>query len=237
MGLYSFKEGKRLCFPFLVIFLLISFFANSQSKEIGFGLASFNYTGDINPLYSVQNQTLGGYIHYNKSLNDGWVAKLMLAGGKIKGSDAVSKRQLSSVRSAAFNDFITEASFQMQYEFLDFRNDRALVNFTPYVGVGAGFLLINRANKIRDYSDIQLMLPLSLGIKVLLSPVWTVNFEFSTRKTFYDYLDNISEEEITDKRNTNFQFGNWGDNDWYYFIGVGVSYVFWQVDCPVPLAK
>jgi hypothetical protein len=81
------------------------------------------------------------------------------------------------------------------------------------------------------------MLPLSLGVKFLLSPVWTVNFEISARKTFYDYLDNVSEEEITDKRNTNFQFGNWGDNDWYYFIGAGVSYVFWQVDCPVPLAK
>jgi hypothetical protein len=215
----------------------MSFTARSQTKEFGAGLASFNYTGDLNRNYSVNNQTIGGYIHYGKSFNNGWAAKLMLAAGKLKGQDRSVQSVISNVRQASFNDFLTEASIQFQYEFLDFRNRKSLVAFTPYLGVGAGFMLINRANKIKDYSDIQLMLPISFGIKYQLNPLWTINLELATRKTFYDYLDNISEEEVTDKRNTNYQFGNWSDNDWYYFLGLGISYTFWQVDCPVPLSK
>lgn len=225
---------KRLLFVFLLAISLDNS-ALAQSKEFGGGLASFNYTGDLNRQYNFANQTLGGYVNYAKNFQNGWAAKLMLAAGKIKGADQ-GKTPFSAVRSASFNNFLTEFSFQAQYEFLDFRTS-PLIEFSPYIGVGAGFLLMNRADKITDYSDIQLMIPLSVGIKYRLNPLWSIHAEFSARKTFYDYLDNISEEEVTDKRNSNYQFGNWNDTDWYYLISVGLNYTFWQVDCPVPLSK
>jgi len=234
------SKGTKFCRYILLLALLIHFSSSvhAQSKEVGAGITSFNYTGDLSRNYNILNQTAGGNIFYSRSFDKGWSTKLMLAAGRIKGADTRNALDtLAALRDASFNDFITEISYQVQYEFLDFRKNRSLINFTPYIGFGAGFFLINRADKNDAYSDIQLMLPISLGIKYSVSPLWTIHFEFATRATFYDYLDDISEEEITDKRNSSFQFGNWNDNDWYYFAGLSLSYTFWQVDCPVPLAK
>ncbi|HET8859919.1 DUF6089 family protein [Marivirga sp.] len=222
---------------FLIAVLGISSQTNAQSKEFGGGLASFNYTGDLIRNYSIQNQTFGINLFYVKNYQYGWSGKLNFAAGRIKGSDENPIDPQAAIRSASFQDFITEISGQATYEFLDFRNDKALVKFTPYLTVGAGFFLINRAEKTTDYSDIQLMIPFGGGVKYSLGPLWTLNFEFSARKLFYDYLDNISQEIITDKRNSNFQFGDWNDNDWYYFTGFSISYTFWGVNCPVPLKK
>jgi hypothetical protein len=222
---------------FSCIFFLSFKEAAGQSKEFGAGLASFNYTGDLIRTYDVQNQSLGVNLFYVKNYNDGWAAKLNFQAGRIKGSDQNPIDPQAQVRSASFQDFITEISGQATYEFLDFRTDRALVKFTPYLTAGAGFFLMNRADKNADYSDIQLMIPFGGGIKYSLGPLWTLNFEFSARKLFYDYLDNISLQEVTDKRNSDFQFGDWNDNDWYYSTTIAVSYTFWEVDCPVPLKK
>lgn len=209
----------------------------AQSKEFGGGLASFNYTGDLMRSYSVPNQTVGVNLYYIRNFNDGWAGKLNFAAGRIKGSDQNPIDPQAQVRQASFQEFITEISGQATYEFLDFRSDRALVKFTPYLTAGAGFFLINRAEKNADYSDIQLMIPFGAGVKYSLGPLWTLNFEFAARKLFYDYLDDISVQEVTDKRNSDFQFGDWNDNDWYYLTSISISYTFWAVDCPVPLKK
>jgi len=237
MLINRFQKTSFLIFT-LIFVVSSSLRSYSQSKEFGGGISSFNYTGDLERSYNFANQTLGGHLFYSKTFRNGWSSKLMIAAGRIKGSDSPKPLDvLASNRDYSFNEFNTEVSFQVQYEFLDFRNDRAIADFTPYVGFGAGFFLINRAEKNATYSDIQLMLPLSVGIKYNFSPLWTIHLEFAGRKTFYDYLDNISEEEISDKRNSTLQFGNWNDNDWYYFAGLAISYTFWQVDCPVPLSK
>ncbi len=234
----TFFKGKHFCFPFLVLILtLSSLIVNAQSKEIGGGLASFNYTGDLTRTYDITQQTPGLQFYYIRNYQNGWSGKLALAAGTIKGSDKNPIDPLGEVRNASFRDFITEVSAQMNYDFLDFRTSKDLVKFSPYLSVGAGFFLINRVEKNAEYSDVQLMIPFGGGIKYSINPLWTLNFEFSARKLFYDYLDNISEEEIQNKQNSNYQFGNWEDNDWYYFAGLSISYTFWNVNCPVPLRK
>ena len=234
----TFTEGKLCCFPFLVFILCISCYNSfGQSKEIGGGIASFNYTGDLIRNYDITNQSLGAQIYYVKNYQRGWSGKLALAAGNIKGSDKNPIDPLAEARSASFKEFLTEISAQVNYDFLDFRSDKSLVKISPYVSVGAGFMLINRADKNAEYSDIQLMIPFGGGVKYRINPFWTLNFEFSARKLFYDYIDDVSEEQITDKRNSEFQFGNWEDNDWYYFAGLSISYTIWNVHCPVPLSK
>lgn len=233
-----FQKGKHFSFPFL--FVLISTLGHNalaQSKEFGGGIGSFNYTGDLIRSYSINNQSIAANLFYVRNFKNGWSGKLNFAAGRIKGSDQNPIDPQAAIRNAGFQDFITEISGQAIYEFLDFRSERSLVDFTPYLMVGTGFFLINRAEKNTSYSDIQLMIPFGGGVKYSLSPLWTLNFEFSARKLFYDYLDNISQQEITDKRNSDFQFGDWSDNDWYYFAGLTISYTFWGVDCPVPLKK
>lgn len=234
----TFFKGKQFCFPFLVLILMfLGDRAHAQSKELGGGLASFNYTGDLTRTYDITQQTLGLQFYYIRNYENGWSGKIALAAGNIKGNDRRPIDPLAEIRSASFKDFITEVSGQVNYEFLDFRTDKALVKFTPYLSVGAGFFLINRIEKNAEYSNVQLMIPFGGGIKYSINPLWTLNFEFSARKLFYDYLDNISEQDIQNKQNSDFQFGNWEDNDWYYFAGLSISYTFWNVNCPVPLRK
>ncbi len=234
----TFFRGKHFCFPFLVLICLLhGHLSQAQSKEIGGGLGSFNYTGDLTRTYDITQQTPGLQFYYIRNYQNGWSGKLALAAGTIKGNDRNPIDPFAEQRNASFRDFITEVSAQMNYDFLDFRTNKDLVKFSPYLSVGAGFFLVNRVEKNAEYSNVQLMIPFGGGIKYSISPLWTLNFEFSARKLFYDYLDNISEEEIQNKQNSNYQFGNWEDNDWYYFAGLSISYTFWNVNCPVPLSK
>src|SRR5690554_5703144 len=206
---------RRYC-TIIFLFTVFCFSSNNvlaQSKEIGGGLASFNYTGDLIRSYSVKNQSLGFNFFYIRTFKEGWAGKLNLSAGRIKGSDQTPIDSQAQMRNTSFQDFLTEISGQLHYDFLDFKSRNSLVNFTPYLTVGAGFFLINRADKNGSYSDVQLMIPFGGGVKYSLGPLWTVGLEFSARKLFYDYLDNISAQEVTDKRNSDFQFGNWEDND------------------------
>lgn len=99
------------------------------------------------------------------------------------------------------------------------------------------------------YSKVQIAIPFGLGVKYKLDRHWDLGFEFGMRKTFTDYLDDVSGEyadpndlsEIArDLANQNpesglpelFQHGKKGaqrgdktDDDWYVVTGINLSYI------------
>jgi len=83
--------------------------------------------------------------------------------------------------------------------------------------------------KNAEYSNIQLAIPFGGGIKYVLNPKYYVAFEFGMRKTFFDYLDNISDGNPQYK---NYQYGNVFDNDNYFFAGFTLTYTFYDIPCP-----
>lgn len=157
--------------------------------------------------------------------------------GSLKGGDNPSADALATKRNSSFSTFMGELSIAAQYHFLDFKSDNDLVRFSPYLTAGAGLFTFNRTAKNANYSTVQVSIPFGGGIKYRLSPNWTLGSEFTAHKTFFDYLDNISEENVTTQSNSSFQFGNWKDNDWFYYLGVSISYTFYNVNCPVQFKK
>jgi len=58
----------------------------------------------------------------------------------------------------------------------------------------------------KNYSLVQPCIPLGVGFKYTLDRKWGVNLELGLRKTFTDYLDDVSREYIDPK----LLFNNWG---------------------------
>jgi hypothetical protein len=72
-------------------------------------------------------------------------------------------------------------------------------------------------------------IPFGGGIKYVLNPKYYLSLEFGVRKTFFDYLDNISDGDPSFK---NYQYGNKFDYDSYYFLGVTLTRTFYDIPCP-----
>lgn len=84
-------------------------------------------------------------------------------------------------------------------------------------------------NKISEYSNVQGVIPFGVGFKYVLNPKWYMAIEIGARKTTFDYLDNVSDGDLTNK---NYQSGNPLDNDTYYFLGITLTRTFYTIPCP-----
>lgn len=137
------------------------------------------------------------------------------------GTQDVSGRHL---RNLSFASNIVEGSLGVQVNFRSITNvynygmDEPLRSFSPYFFVGAGLFHFNPyANYnnqkiyLRDlgtegqgtkeygtqkYKLTQFYLPYSVGVNYHLSADWNIRFELAFRKTFTDYIDDVSAEYV-----------------------------------------
>jgi hypothetical protein len=201
----------------------------SQRSELGFGLGTFNYTGDLVRTYNFAFSQPAATFFYRNNRSQVISFRAGLAGGKLKASDRRPIDSFAGQRAASFNLFLLEASTSFEYHFLDWRDSKRRLRFTPYLTSGlALFGIAGAANKNAQYSTVQLAIPLGGGMKYVLNPKWYVAFEFAIRKTLFDYLDNISDGDPSFK---NYQYGNRFDNDNYFFLGLSLTRTFYDIPC------
>jgi hypothetical protein len=215
----------------LLILFVFNDHAFAQRSEVGFGLGTFNYTGDLARKYDFLNSKLAATVFYRSNLSKVVSFRAAITGGKLGASDKRPIDAFADSRNASFNIFIMEGSTVMEYHFLNWRDDKRPLRFTPYLFAGLGlFSISGNDSKRGDYSNMQGMIPFGGGVKYIVNPKWYVSLEFGARKTFFDYLDNIS---VADPRNkSNRQYGNSFDNDHYYFLGLSVTRTFYTIPCP-----
>ena len=90
--------------------------------------------------------------------------------------------------------------------------------------------------------DSFLNIPFGLGFKYLINKQFSLAIEFEIKKTFYDKIDyltgaitkdidNITGLEFNNSQK-NFQYGSGNNNDFYYFTGISLSYIFYKIPCP-----
>jgi opacity protein-like surface antigen len=118
---------------------------------------------------------------------------------------------------------LVDVALQVEYNFLPFTPNLGKWAYTPYIALGmAGALILS--------SDVgtnnMISFPFGAGIKVNLSSRISAGAEWSFRKTFTDYLDGIQNPSGTSSVLHN--------NDWYSFLGVFITYKFFNFanDCP-----
>ena len=246
---------KRILIIISLIFLL-SFGARAQSYEAGiFGGCSY-YLGDLNPGNQFNNikPAFGLLVRYN--LDTRWTFKLSGYHGEVKSNDVNESRNLK------FNSKITEISAQVELSFLPYFTGSLRTYFTPYIFAGVSMFMFNpKADgvKLRDigtegqladfdgkkeYKLTNLSIPFGFGLKYSLTKKIGLGVEWGIRKTFTDYIDDVSttyylDGHSIDPRNINqalsdptfdhqpyMERGDPTKNDWFAFAGITITYKF-----------
>ncbi|RAW03089.1 type IX secretion system protein PorG [Pseudochryseolinea flava] len=212
---------------FSALFVFVT--ANAQRSEVGFGLGTFNYTGDLVRNYNFKYSKPAATVFYRNNISTVVSFRAAVTAGQIGASEKPIDA-FAAVRDASFDMFLFEASTIMEYHFLNWRDTKRFVRFTPYFFAGFGlFAMSGNNNKTSEYSNIQPSIPFGGGVKYVYNPKWYLSLEFGVRKTFFDYLDNISDD---DPRRKLYQNGNPNDNDQYFFLGLTLTRTFYDIPCP-----
>lgn len=218
------------CATPLLLLLLVVTHASAQRSEIGFGIGTFNYTGDLARRYNFLNSRPAATVFYRSNLSKVVSIRAGITAGNLAGSDKRPIDVFADQRDASFSLFLFEVSTVAEYHFLNWRDTKHFVRFSPYLFGGfALFGMSGNGNKPEEYSDVQLSIPFGAGIKYVVNPKWYVALEFGPRKTYFDYLDNISAANPVNK---NYQYGNRYDTDVYYFLGLSITRTFYDIPCP-----
>ena len=203
----------------------------AQKLEVGLGLGGMTYTGDMVRDYRIENNRPGGMAFFRYNVKDYLSLRAHLTGGFLYGNDKKPIDPFADARNApAFSIPAVELAGMVEYYFLDYKKDINLLRWSPYFFIGLGGTWFGaHDNPKGKYSSLQPVIPMGLGFKYMLRREWSIGIEGGARKTFFDYIDNLSEGDLTNK---NLQYGNGYDKDWYYFVGFTVSYTFYTIPCP-----
>ncbi|MGB3183249.1 MAG: DUF6089 family protein [Cyclobacteriaceae bacterium] len=226
------KGSPTVGFSFFMLFfsILASFGqVGAQGLDVGIGVGGLTYTGDLSENYTFSDNRIGGMVFVRRNLSEAVSVRISLMGGQLQGSDGEAFDIYAENRNAAFSIGMVEGSAVIEYNFLPYKTSE-LINLSPYLfgGIG-GFVFFGDEESNAEYSNTQLTIPFGGGLKYLINPKWTVGAEFGARATFFDYLDNVSDNNPNFK---NYSGGNSYDNDWYYFLGLTLSYSFYTIPCP-----
>ena len=255
-----------------IFFLFASAFiiSASQAQVVDIGLLGGGtyYLGDLNPhqQFLLTKPAYGGLIRF--VFDDRWSARFNLMRGEIAGDDAISGT--NELRNLRFKSSITELSLTAELNFLEYFTGSQFYYFSPYLFAGPAFFIFNpkapyqgemlalrdlgTEGQIADstknkYSLYGGALVFGFGIKYSINKRLGLGLEWGMRKTFTDYLDDVSTNYYIDftsldpnnisdwdrvilsdpsaiKHTPGMQRGNSGTNDWYSFAGITLTYRF-----------
>ena len=212
-------------------FQLISMQSSAQAVEVGAGIGTMNYSGDLVRGYKFKHMRPGLTGFYRFNFSDVVSTRIGFSVGWLAGDDSDPIDPAAALRDASFTATVMEAAMTFEYHFLDYKHDKSPIKWSPYLFAGFGFARFSGIESEEDFSQIQPVLPIGLGFKHLVGKRFSAGIEMGARKTFFDYIDGVSGGDVTNK---DFQFGNPENNDWYYFFGISLSYIFYNIPCPFP---
>lgn len=253
--------------PVLIGLIFISFETSAQlfkpNSEIGFKSGISYYTGDLNSSHFNFTTPAAGLI-IRRNIDRRFSVKAEILILNIKADDRTSEDLIRLNRGLHFRSSIQELSSQIEFNFLPYEVGNLLYNWSPYLFSGISIYNFNpqAENSIgewvdlqplgtegqgttayptrKKYSRTQISVPMGGGVKLSLSKTLNLILSFSARKTYTDYLDDVSTTypgtpnefnsnsiEMSDptySHNKNEQRGNELKNDWYYFTGLTISF-------------
>ena len=202
----------------------------AQKNEIGGGIGVTNYKGDINRNYHPNNTSLGLTLLYKRNLSYISAFRFHTVLAEVSGSDSYSNTKFSSLRNKSFTSRIIEFGSIYEYNFLNFRKEKANITYTPFLFFGAGGHYIIHSGADNAFG---VNIPMGVGFKYELDKRWNLNIESGARFTFSDEFDRVSGNSSEPDNNGNsYSLGNPGNSDWYLFTAVTITYTFYYIICP-----
>jgi hypothetical protein len=193
-------------------------FSQEQDKSATISLftGAMNYQGDLNPnSFTFKNSNFAAGVTIRKPLNRWFTLRAGANIGKIEAADRNNRDYLQQ-RNLSFSTSIKEAYLGLEVSVLDMSTSR----FTPYIYGGIAVFHFNpwaydnRGEKTylkplstegqglsqypqsRPYNLTQLALPFGVGAKFAVSDNFSVGIEFNQRKSFTDYIDDVSSSYV-----------------------------------------
>jgi len=253
-----------ICFLFAVVLGLKS---KAQKYQLSVFAGVANYQGDLKPVvFTFQQSQPAVQITGKIALNEHFIIRAGYAYANLYADDRFNRDYLQP-RNLNFRTSLHELHAGLEINLFSLERKR----ITPYLFGGVGVFRFNpytyEGNKkvylqplgtegqgLKEYPDrknyslTQLCVPIGYGIKYKVNCNLTMSFEFSQRKLFTDYLDDVSSSYadpsiIAANRgaqaarlswrgdevpggNANAPIGTVRGNpremDWYYFVGATV---------------
>ena len=228
-----------------IIFLLTSTInCYSQFLEPGVSVGLNSYSGDLKRGYSPFPGQIGFEVFNRFNISSHQSFKVSYKRGSIKGKEIINDA-LSLNRNMWFKSKISEFSGKIEYNFLDYFDEVTKHNFTPYVFFGLGATILKNVEEreeILNSKELFINIPFGMGFKYLINRQFSIALEIEIKKTFNDNIDymsgantkNINQVTGLNFNNSikNYQYGCGNDNDFYYFTGISISYIFYRIPCP-----
>ncbi len=223
----------------------------AQKYEVGGGLGVATYTGEIVRKIDPRQIGLQGTLFGKRNFDNVWSLRVAISSSILQAEDSLNPIDpVARVRDARFRGGVIEGSAIMEFNFLDFLRNDSEFRWSPYAFFGLGFSYFTMkgntyqfvASERYDLSSV--VIPFGGGVKYRLNDRWTLAAELGFRPTMTDYLDKIDSTLPAIPRfqppadpNTGqtppfgVNFGNPNTKDWYYFLGLTISYTIANVKC------
>lgn len=242
------------------------------NTEVGLLLGTSYYLGDLNTTHFKQASATAGLI-IRKNIDKRFVYKAEVMYINIKSDERQSSDTIALNRGLHFRSPIYELSGQIEFNFLPYQSGNPLYTWTPFVYTGISIFSFNpqaeningewvdlqelgtegqgtttefNGNTRSKYSLIQFAVPIGGGLKIAINENFNIVLEYGARKTFTDYLDDVSTtyagpningswpvemsdlaQQMSDPNGTHVkdeQRGNPDKKDWYSFAGITLSF-------------
>ena len=233
---------------------------NFRQHEVGLFIGGSYYLGDLNPRkhFFLSQPAIG--VLYRFTPNYRYAFRAGFNFGSVMGDDSQTGEPDQLQRNLNFKSNITEFHVMAEFNFLEYRISNAKHKFSPYLFLGIGvFHFKPRANynnywvdlqplrtegEAKRYKLTQVCIPFGIGIKMNVSKQVGLGLEWGPRKTFTDYIDDVSgvypdpskafttghnmSTILSDRsknagNNIDKQRGNPVTKDWYFFFGLTLN--------------
>ena len=190
----------------------------NESKELGVTVGTTYYLGDLNPYAHLGGRLhvgAGGFFRYN--INPRISARLHVAQGTVEAWDADSPDAWQQNRNLHFRNTISEYAGLVELNYRNFRFGNAKDRFSAYLVSGIAIFshmpeaqldgnwyalqpLVTEgqgttwgeARGLQPYRTAGVAIPFGCGAKLNLTESLAFSVEWGIRKTWSDYLDDVS---------------------------------------------
>ncbi len=208
---------------FILLFILTQINLIAQKRhEIGVFVGASYYVGDLNStnIFYMPSPALG--LLYRYDINSRYAFKLTGTFSRLQGDDSKSDNLYQQQRNHSFSTFVSDISPMIEFNFLPFHAASHKEYYALYATAGVGVAYMQSSPNF----PLHLVIPFGLGFKYGVSKRIVIAAEWTYRKTFTDYIDQLPPDEYAAGGVPAKQRSYDNSKDWYSFAGITFTYKF-----------